>query len=156
MFVYFRESKPKLFVLTASEDANPTYYRRIENPKPTAVAKAPASAGKGTPAPRVSRVVSAQFDARKDYLTVEVLLTADSTAILRPNWDLVRLRFQSRIQAPFKLWSERKEVQKDSSVRARFIFAKPNVPRDLLQASLILPIDGQQTPLSLSLKGPQR
>src|SRR5476651_1017859 len=29
MFVYFKDTAPRLFVLTASEDANPTYYKKF-------------------------------------------------------------------------------------------------------------------------------
>jgi hypothetical protein len=155
MFVYFKEPAPKLFVLTAAEDANPTYYRKIENPKPT-----PQTPRSGSPTPvavssRSSHVVSARFDPKKDYLTVEILLVADSKAILRPKWELARLRVQARAQSPFKLWSERKEVQKDSAIRARFVFAKPNVARSLVDTTLVLPIEGQ-APLILALHGGSR
>lgn len=157
MFVYFKTSAPKLFVLTASEDAEPTYYKKVETPKELSPPKTAVRSEGGTPLkPRVSEITSARFDIKKDYLTVEVRLVADSTRLLRPNWNLVRLRHQAAIQAPVKLWAERKDVQKDSAVRARFIFAKPNVPRDLSNALLIVPIEGQLTPLSLPLRGVPR
>ena len=155
LFVYFKDGPPKLFILTASEDANPTYFKRIENPKLAPPPRLPETAVRGA-GQRSSRVVAAKLDPKKDYLTVEVLLVADSGAMLRPKWDLVRLRFDSKTQAPFKLWSERKEVQKDSAVRARFIFVKPNVPKTLTNVALILPIEGSQSPLVLALHGGQR
>jgi hypothetical protein len=151
MFVYFKDAAPKLFILTAAEDAEPTYFRKIENPKP--ITPTPSSNAKQAALPRTSRVLSARFDAKKDYLTVEVVIAADSQSPLRPAWELVRLRYLSSVQAPAKLWSERKEVQKDSTVRARFIFAKANVPRNLVNASLVVPLDGRATPLSLALTG---
>ena len=153
MFVYFKEATPKVFVLTASEEAEPTYFRRIEIPKelqapPKQAPRLAAPVSK----PGVSLVVSATFDPKKDYLTVETRLSSDSSQILRPNWDLIRLRYPSGTIVPFKLWAERKEVQKDSSIRARFIFAKPNIPRDLANVALIVPIEGQVSPLTLDLK----
>jgi hypothetical protein len=148
MFVYFKEATPKLFVLTAAEDAQPTFFKRIENPKPIPTETPAATGGQHA---KASHVLSTRFDAKKDYLTLDVILSADSRAILRPRWDLVRLRYLSRIQAPFKLWSERKEVQKDATVRARFIFLKPNVPRNLSSAVLVVPIDGETMPLILPL-----
>ncbi len=156
LFVYFKEGAPRLFILTAAEDASPTYFKRIEDPKPLPVREIGQRPGRSFRNPQVSQVLSAHFDAKKDYLTVEAKIAATSESLLRPNWSLVRLRYQSRVQAPFQLWSERKEVQKDSTVRARFIFVKPNIPRDLSKALLIVPIDGQISPLSLSLRGGSR
>jgi hypothetical protein len=156
MFVYFKTATPRLFVLTASEDAEPTYFKNLETPKKPLPPRAPIRAGNAISKPGVSQIVSAKFDAKKDYLTVEVKLAADSTRLLRPNWNLVRLRHLTAIQAPVKLWAERKDVQKDSTVRARFIFAKANIPRDLSGSLLIVPIEGQLTPLTLKLRGVSR
>jgi hypothetical protein len=154
MFVYFKEGAPKLFILTAAEDAEPTYFRRIESIKaPPHTTKQPPAARQGRAfIPKESRVLSATFDSKKDYLTVEVVLAADALSPLKPAWELARLRYLTSVQSPFKLWSERKDVQKDSAVRARFIFSKPNVPKDLTHATLIIPLEGRSTPLSLGLK----
>jgi hypothetical protein len=112
--------------------------------------------GTGGTLPKVSRVLSARFDAKKDYLTIELVVAADSGATLRPNWQLIRLRHRASLQAPFKLWSERKEIQKDAAIRARLIFAKPNIPRDLSAAMLVIPMAGASAALSLPLKGAGR
>jgi hypothetical protein len=156
MFVYFKTATPRLFVLTASEDAEPTYFKNLEKPKEPSPAQAPSRVAHAIPKPGVSQVISAKFDLKKDYLTVEVKLAADSTRLLRPSWNLVRLRHLAAIQTPMKLWAQRKDVQKDSSVRARFIFAKPNIPRDLSDSLLIVPIEGQLAPLTLPLRGVSR
>jgi hypothetical protein len=97
--------------------------------------------------------VSASFDQKKDYLTVSIELTADSTEAIRPNWNLVRLTHNKTALAPFKLWAERKEVQKDSLVRSRFVFAKPNIPRNLAGTAIVLPLDGKSSALTLGLAG---
>jgi len=151
LFVYFKSSAPMLFVLTASEEAEPTYFKRLGAPKAPApvVAKPTAVTGKSK---LVSQVTSARFDDKKDYLTVEVRLAA-TAALLKPKWELVRLKYQSAAIAPQKLWSERKEVQKDSAIQARFIFAKPNIPKDLSSVTLVVPIEGQLNSITLRLKG---
>ena len=151
MFVYFKKLEPRLFVVTASEDAEPTYYRKFETPPPIIVnAASPILPPRNYQ--RSTRLLKAQFDSQKDYLTVEIVITADSTAPIKPNWDLVRLVYNSNAQIPIKLWSERKEIQKDSQVRSRFIFAKPNVPRSLRDVSLLVPIQGSTNPIKLALK----
>lgn len=152
LFVYFNGGQPRLFVLTASEEAEPTYFKKIEIQKLPMPAKTPTRAPAIQTVPKKSEVLSASFDTKKDYLTVEVQIAADSTAVFHPDWALVRLRHETTTQAPFKLWSERKEVQKDSAVRARFIFAKPNIPKDLAGTVLVIPLDGRLTPLNLPLK----
>ncbi len=152
MFVYFESSEPRLFVLSASEDAEPTLYRKFESPKvqepklerPKIVAVARSEG---------FRVVSANFDKKKDYLTIEAQLSAGNSAPLKPIWDLVRLKSGETAIAPLKTWAERKEVMKDSTVRARFIFAKPNVKRDLKDVRLVLPIHGRTNPFSLLMGG---
>lgn len=151
MFIYFDTGEPRLFVLTASEDAEPTLYRKFETPKPPEVKATPStlpSAGKGSGI----FLVSAKFDARKDYLTVDARIVAGGGGAIRPDWSLARLKYGDSVLAPMKAWAERKEVQKDSGIRARFIFAKPNVRRDLKDSKLVLPVPGR-TALTLNLGG---
>ncbi len=152
LFVYFREASPKLFVLTASEDAEPSYLLKIvtkELPKLT----------KATPVFERSikkagiRILRQEFDSKKDYLTLGFQIAADSSEPLKPNWDLVRLRFGKNILTPSKLWAERKDVQRDSRVNARLVFAKPNLPRNLTEVSLVVPLQGKANALSTSLGG---
>ena len=154
MFVYFKNQEPRLFVLTASEDAQPTYYRKFENdqiiPKKE-LAQFVSSASKHLV--RSSKILQASFDVKKDYLTVETLLSADSKSVIKPNWNLVRITFNGKAVAPFKLWAARKDIQKDSSVKARFIFTKPNFPRDLAGVVLVIPLYGETQSISLILKG---
>lgn len=150
MFVYFDKGEPRLFVLTASEDAEPTLYRKFEEPKAETKAATPALKGKPI---RGTRVLGAKFDGKKDYLTVDVVLVADGKGVIRPNWELARLKSGDLAVKPTKTWADRKEVQKDSEARARFIFVKPNVPKNLRDVRLVLPLQGQTTPISLSLGG---
>jgi hypothetical protein len=155
MFVYFKAKEPRLFVLTASEDAQPTFYKSFE-PEPAAPAPLlahPRPHSIPSPARRGGRVLSAKFDEKKDYLTVEITLSAASTEPIHPAWASVRLRFGESAIAPERLWAERKDVQKDAQVRARFVFAKPNVPRNLRGVSLVVPITGDINPILLPLGG---
>jgi hypothetical protein len=148
MFVYFETGEPRLFILSASEDAEPTLYRKFESPKvPEVKNEKPkvvtVTKGEGL------RVVSAKFDSKKDFLTVDVNVSAGSSGPIKPKWELVRLKSGDTAIAPLKTWAERKEIQKDASLRARFIFARPNVGRDLKDVRLVLPIQGRSAPFSL-------
>lgn len=151
MFVYFKSSKPRLFILTASEDAEPTYYKKFE----TLVIPQSKVATKPKPVRfvRGMQVVSTQFDKKKDYLTIEVQIQADSRWIIKPEWKLIRLMHNQRNIKPDKLWSERQDIQKDSKVTARFIFKKPNLPRDMKDVRLVMPLLGNFKPLVVSLGG---
>lgn len=152
MFVYFQKKEPRLFVLTASEDAQPTFYKSFQEQTPPL--KPPAPVPRASPAaPRGARVLSLRFDSKKDYLTIDFAIRAGTDAALRPKWKLSRLQISSSVVAPSKLWAERKEVQKNAEVRARLIFTKPNVPRDLSAATLLVPLEGGIDPIRISLKG---
>lgn len=155
MFVYFKEQEPRLFVLTASEDAEPTYYKKFEEIRMPPPPKKELVSNGFTPKQnsKVSRILQASFDVKKDYLTIESLIAADSRTAVRPNWNLVRLTYNGKAIAPFKLWAERKDVQKDATVKARFIFAKPNLSRDLSGVALVIPLLGEVRSISLLLKG---
>ncbi len=160
MFVYFGTNEPRLFVLTASEDAEPTYYKKFETlkkltPPPTDTPRTVLVEKTRTtpPAVRTTQVLKAEFDPKKDYLTVDVQIAAASNETMRPNWSLVRLRLGANVISPFKLWAERQDVQKDSAVKARFVFVKPAIPRDLTGVFIIVPIQGKPSPFSLALKG---
>jgi hypothetical protein len=159
MFVYFKEAQPRLFILTASEDANPTYYKKFDKEvDPKKVMKSEESSTRSLGAkiePKIGyvvRVLHASFDSKKDYLTLECELQSKSHEVLKPVWNLLRVSFQSKTLAPFKLWAERQEVQKDSKVKFRLIFAKPNLPRDLKGVSLIIPLLGQPTAINVPIE----
>jgi hypothetical protein len=153
MFVYFKNNETRLFVLTASEDSQPTYYKKFEKPQ---LPKPPMPSKESNSLARFSfrgaKVTSTHFDAKKDYLIVETEFSADSTGVVKPNWNLVRLKTNDRTISPFKVWAERKEVQKDSRIKARFIFAKPNLSRDLSGVSFVVPLIGDTRTFSILLK----
>jgi hypothetical protein len=152
LFVYFEKRAPRLFLLTASEDAQPTFYKSFVTPPPLPKPVVQAESSKSNIS-RGGKVISLRFDAKKDYLTIDFWLRAGSDTVLRPKWKLSRLQFAGSVIAPLKLWAERKEVQKSSQVRARLIFAKPNVPRNLSAAILLVPLEGGLDPVHISLKG---
>ena len=163
MFVYFKDEDPRLFILSASEDANPTYYKKFEKevsprlPEKAAshvVAKSLSKVIKKVEpqAGYVVRILRTEFDTKKDYLTLECDLESQSKEVLKPVWNLVRLTYKTSAITPYKLWAERQEVQKDSHVKFRVIFAKPNLPRDLKAVALVLPLLGQPTAINVSLQ----
>ncbi len=148
MFVYFKTKDTKLFILSASEDNEPTFYKKFE----TLVVPKPINSLKSVKHTRGVLQKSAIFDKKKDYFTVDFLVSADSTAKVVPDWDEVRLKYKDRYLTPSKLWSERKEAQRDSSIKARLVFTKPNIPLDLKQVSVVVPIKGESKPMILNLR----
>ena len=157
MFVYFKGEEPRLFVLTASEDANPTYYKKFEKDVPPkllqkSVVTVSHIAVKTEPKIGYTvRVIHADFDTKKDYLTLECELSSQSKELLKPVWNLVRVTYKSKALTPVKLWAERQNIQKDSRVKFRLIFAKPNLPRDLKGVNLVIPLLGQANAISVSI-----
>lgn len=150
MFVYFKSKDTRLFLLTSSEDAAPTYYKKFETIVPKVVES--PKVNMPTKYARGIHLKNTEFDKKKDYLTVDFVIAADSSGKLSPNWDLIRLKHKDRIVSPSKLWSERREVQRDSAVRARLIFAKPNIPSDMKDASIVVPIKGATKSLIVKLQ----
>lgn len=149
MFVYFKTKEPRLFVLTASEEAEPTYYKKFETlapPKP-AVTSSKVTYRRG------ATIISAKFTPKKDFLTIEAQISSDSRSKISPHWDKIALVVGKAHLKPDKLWSERKEVQKDAKVKARFVFNKPNLPRDLKSARLVIPFVESATPFAVALAG---
>ncbi len=150
MFVYFKSKETRLFILKASDDAEPTFYKKfseivpktLESPKTKVLRKFVKGA----------TLADASFDKKKDFLTVEIELSADSDGKLLPIWDLIRLKHKDRSASPSKLWSERREVQRDSRIKARLIFTKPNIPADLSDVFVVIPIKGQPKALTLDLR----
>jgi hypothetical protein len=154
MFVYFKTKDARLFILAASEDAEPTYYKKFESfvPKKAEPKTADAVQRSYSQGAQLSKV---SFDAKKDFLTIDIVLSAGPKAKVVPNWDLVRLRHKGNSVSPTKLWSERREAQKDSAIKARFIFAKPNVPGDLKEVALVIPLKGSIKPFSIAIRRPR-
>ena len=155
LFAYFKDASPKLFVLTASEDAEPSYLIKIQTKE---IPKTPKPSTDFEPSVKKAgvRILRQEFDPKKDYLTLGFQIAADSKEPLLPNWDLIRLRFGKSILSPTKLWAERKDVQRDTSVNARLIFAKPNLPRNLSEVTLVVPLQGKAGAIRVSLNGGSR
>lgn len=154
MFVYFKSKETKIFLLTASEEAEPTYYKKfdveIQKIVDTPKVIAPIKYSKGL------HLKSLNYDSKKDYLTIDFVIAADSTGKLSPGWDLIRIKHKDRIINPTKVWSERREAQRDSFVKARLIFTKPNIPADFKDVSIIVPIKEISKPFTAELKGVRR
>lgn len=160
LFVFFETGDPKLFLLIASEDANPSHYLKVsypkEEPKPKPVVAVTSSKSRPTTG-RSLMLKSASFDLKKDYLTVEATAAAGSASAILPEWPNAKIVFKDRPMTPLKAWAERKDVQKDSFVKARFVFLRPNLPRDLKGARLVIPVKNEAAlTLDLRLSGGAR
>jgi hypothetical protein len=150
MFVYLKTGEVKLFTLTASEEVVPTHlsiFKKALRVIPPPSTKPTFTYKKGV------KLVSAKFDTKKDFLTVEILLTADSKESISPRWDWVELRHKAEVIKAKTMWAERQVVQKDSSVRARFTFLRPNISKNLAESYLQIPVQGYASPIRINMKG---
>lgn len=152
MFVYFNGKEPYIFILTSSDESDPTFYKKFDFPKKIVTPINPMA--KPSVRKRSVVITSSVFDSKKDLLTVEVLFSADSTSKMSPVWDKTRLKYKGKEIKPKELWSERETVQKDSSVRSRFVFAKPDIPRNLKDVYFSIPT--KEAKQNIQIKFPAR
>lgn len=151
MFVYFKNQRPRLFILTVSEEVNPTVYKKFSPVMPKAKIKKPLTQRKVQSRQSI-QVTKVTFDKKKDFLTIELKISSSSRSSLAPDWDKTRLVYKKQLIKPNKLWAERQTVQKDSQVSSRFIFQRPDIPRDLKATELVIPLKNQKNPLRVILR----
>lgn len=146
LLVYFPNQPTRMFVLRSTMEEEPALYRKYGLDKP------PPLAGKGfvRSEVRLSRITSAKFDAKKDFLTIEALIAAPVSGKIQPDWNAVRLKKSAKEIAPKKLWAERTEVQAGTALKARFVFERPDVG-SLRGTTIILPLKGVKMPITLNL-----
>lgn len=172
LFVYFKTAQPKLFTLTASEDANPSLYNKFDLAplKPIAddksldiksdvksnIKDSTKIVNKNITSKNIFKsgaiLKSAVFDKSKDYLTIDFLISADDKSLIQPKWDLIRLSSGKNKIAPYKVWSEREDIQKDSVIKARLIFLRPDIEKSLKNCYIIIPLKGKASVFHLNLK----
>ena len=153
MFVYFPDEPPRLFVLTANNHNAPTFFKEFTSihAPPTGFMRPKFGRSRIAPARalrvyrQMLRVLSAKFSSKKSYLTISAVITANRFRRLKPEWKSVHLEYQGRIILPKKLWSERREIEKDSSIRCRFIFLKPNLSRSMRLVNLVIPLSDKHS-----------
>jgi len=143
LFVYFNGKEPYIFILTSSDDAEPTFYKKFDFPAKKI--KNQRSFVKSFKRKRSISIVSSVFDSKKDTLIIEVLFSADSTSKISPIWENARIRYKTKEIKPKELWSERQVVQKDSAVKARFVFVRPDIPRNLKDVLFAIPTKESKT-----------
>lgn len=153
LLVYTQKKEPKVFLLTASDEAEPTSYRKIEE---SFIAQKETQKPNIKPAQKsIERalVTSAKIDGKGDFLSVDVMVEASSLRPILPDWDGARLSYEKGSKRAFKVWAERKEVLRDTKIKSRFIFAKPNVPLNLKGVTLEIPLKGEKKILAVKLGG---
>lgn len=159
LFVYFKDSSPKLFTLTASEDSNPSLYNYFDlEPTKQFSSEFNTSSKANNKSKKVNfknkegvTLMKVYFDKSKDYLTIDFEISAGAEKIILPKWELIRLSNKDLKISPFKIWSERQEVQKDSIIKSRIIFLRPNVEKSLRDCFLIVPMKGREDVFHLDL-----
>ena len=137
LFIYFKREAPRLLLLRVSEDAEPLLYKRFENvivPKTIVPSKSVQ--------PPKTKVLSTTFSKKKDYLVVDVLLVAQSDSLIQPKWEMTEIVSKNQKFRPTKVWSERKDIQRNTGVRSRFVFYRPNIPLNLRGTLISIPLVG--------------
>ena len=144
LLVYFKNQRKKLFILRASEDANPNYYKRFNF-----ILAAPKAGNKvyfeGI------KIISRKFSSKKDYFKLIVQVSAGYAKRVLPIWRKAYLKYNGSVIKPARTWSERKSIQRDSFVFASFLWRLPNIPRNLKGVHLILPVHKRKKPFILNL-----
>lgn len=153
MFVYLKGGEVKMFTLTASEEAVPTQLSSFKPKAKTIIEKKKITSRRSYAYKTGAKLLRASFDKKKDFLTVEISITADSKMSFTPRWELVELRHKSLAYKAKTMWAERKAIQKDSTVKARFVFLRPNISKNFAESYLQIPVQGFASPIRINLKG---
>lgn len=148
MFVYFKESAPKLLLLQASEEFEPLYYKKFESMPPKPIKSTP----KAFSSLNGLNVTSAKFDSKKDYLIVDFEVGGESAGKIVPNWGLLRLVNADKNIKPSKLWSERNQIEPGTRVKGRAEFIRPGIGSKNFVTKLVLPLKSGSHPLTANLK----
>lgn len=162
LFVYFKKHSTQIFSLTSDEDANPTLLKKIYLNdfviKGAAPKEIKQSTGEKIKTKENKKYVESvkltkkEFSKAKDYLTLDYVITAGSSSKLEPTWKKIRLRC-GKIEIPtYKTWSEREVMQKDTEMKARVIFLRPNIGNDLKKCFLDIPVKDRSKNLKLEIK----
>lgn len=161
LFVYFKNESPQIFTLTASEDTVPSTYKKVEFFKLKEPGDQTSKTGLSnqiSPKPVLKsfkeglKLTKSSFDKSKDYLTIDFKVTAGES-LVKPKWDLIRLSCKDKKIVAYKIWSARREIQKDSEVRARLIYLRPEIGANLKSCYIIVPLAGRSDSLRIDLGG---
>jgi hypothetical protein len=157
LLVYFKGAPTRMFLLRATMAEEPALYRKYGNvADPSKASLANVDSGSGgrvdKPSKGTSRIASAKFDAKKDFLTLDAIISAGPEKLV-PDWNAARLKKGVKEFSAKKLWAERSEVQAGSAVKSRFIFEKPDIGVALKGAYLVLPLKGSARTIILNLGG---
>lgn len=150
MFVYFKSQEARIFILKATEDAEPTYFKKFTTIAPSTLISPNLTKFNYKRGVYLKKV---NFNNKRDYLTIDFIISADASEKILVDWDNCRLKYKNTFQKPIKVWAERREVQRDSKINARFVFTKPNLPRKSLGAFIILPLINSKNSLTFEIKG---
>lgn len=154
LFVYFRKHSTQIFSLTSDEDANPTLLKKIYLNDLVNKAEAPKETKVEAKKKYIESVklTKKEFSKAKDYLTLDYVITAGNLSKLEPIWKKIRLHCGKAEIPPYKTWSQREVIQKDSEMKARIIFLRPNIGNDLKKCFLDIPAKDRSKNLKLELK----
>lgn len=160
LVVYFKVSGPRMFILKATPDEEPAMYRKYvsvkEAPAASISSKKKLSTGpvhsEIRPAKKMTRVTRATLDQKGDYLIVEASFAAPAITRMSPQWKQSKISYKGKDQKPSKIWAEREVVQPGATIRAKFVFNSPEVPKSLAGVTLSVPVQGKYQAIELKLR----
>lgn len=158
LFVYFKKHPTQIFSLTADEEAIPTLLKKIVLNEISLKIEAKSILSKKEDVQKIKKntdrliLKKTEFSKAKDYLTIDFFISASSDNKLTPNWKKIRLSCGKTDIPTYKTWAERQEIQKDSEIKSRVIFLRPNIGSSLSNCILNVPIKNMNKNLKLGFK----
>lgn len=156
LFVYFKNYSTQIFSLTTDEDANPTLIKKVFL-KELVIKGSSKDSNEMTKSKSIRnnffglRLIKKEFSKSKDYLTLDYYIGTDSSTKLEPYWKGIRLRCDKTEIPPYKTWSERETIQKETLIKARVIFLRPNISSKS-KCILEVPLKDKNNNLKMEIK----
>jgi hypothetical protein len=158
LFVYFKKHPTQIFSLTADEEAIPTLLKKIILNELTSKIESETALSKKEDVQKIKKntirliLKKTEFSRAKDYLTIDFFISAGSENKLSPNWKKILLVCGKTEIPTYKTWAERQDIQKDSEIKSRVIFLRPNIGSSLSNCILNVPVKNMNKNLKLGFK----
>lgn len=160
LFVYFKKHPTQIYSLTADEEAIPTLLKKIVLTDSVLKTESNSTTVTKTSDIKIKKYTDrlilkkTEFSRAKNYLTIDFFITASSDNKLLPNWKKIILKCGKTELPTYKTWGERQEIQKDTEIKARVIFLRPNIGSSLSSSKcvLVVPLKNANSNLKLEFK----
>lgn len=134
LFVYFEKGEPRQFVLTASEDAEPSMYRKIEREAvlPVVASKPKTQSAKAPLRAKYRKVSPTEFE-------VSLVISGNSARLIDPSWPKIFLQIGGSKKKPIKIWAADRLIRPKNSVAVKLSFEGEVSASALKDANVVVP-----------------